>query len=105
MFIDTECEIWIMSKEDTRESHVGWNKDNWQVITANLNRSDRTKVTKSGPVINYDIILSISIFVTQSRTDLVIISHTWEKNLETVKQTCMIAVARCPSLQLTDQNR
>jgi hypothetical protein len=89
MPIDGGFEICVLSNEVARELNIGWKHANWQMITADGNRSDLSKVAESVPVNVHGIGIPVPMFLARSASEQGILGRTWvtyprkcERNLD-----------------------
>ena len=89
IFLDGGCEIYVISEEVTRESHIGWKCANRKMITADGNQFDLTQVAESVHINLHGIVISITIILEKSGSKQVRLGHPWdthrrncERNLE-----------------------
>ena len=68
----------MISKEVARELNIGWKFADWEVIPANGNQSDLSKVAESVPVNVHGIVIPVPIFLAKSGCEQVILGRPWE---------------------------
>ena len=78
MLIDGGSEICVMSAEVARELNIGWKRADWNMITADGNRSDLSTVAESVPVDVHGIVIPVPIFLARSGSRQVIFGRPWE---------------------------
>jgi hypothetical protein len=78
MLIQARSEICVMGEAVARELNIGWKPADWNMITANGNRSALSKVAESVPVNVHGIVIHVPIFLARSGSEQVILGRPWE---------------------------
>lgn len=74
----------MISKEVARALNIGWKRDNWMVITGDGNQSALSKVVESVHINVHGMGISISIFLSESGSESVIL----RRPIETYARKC-----------------